>query len=269
MGAAHRDRDVFHARFDGRRYPTCRAHPATRQKSRPRYAARADGGGGRPRGRHDFPARSSSSAICTPGRARADHQHRALGQLAGVACRRWNGSASMPASSGTMVGHDGALERSGGGNDTLAASITPCEVSTRKPGRPVVPPHFLYLHAATDGRLRSFPRRRRNSPRRFSLGAKASGSVSENSMPGKRSCQAGPLATRESHRLRAPAFGNPVPLQHEMRHAAVAQVLAHGEARLAAADDEGVDLLNGHPRLRCPKPPAGGGLSRYASPGTP
>ena len=38
--------------------------------------------------------------------------------------------------------------------------------------------------------------------------------------------------------FRAPAFGNSVPLQHEVRHAAVTQVLAHGQTGLAAADNE-------------------------------
>ena len=38
--------------------------------------------------------------------------------------------------------------------------------------------------------------------------------------------------------FRAPPFGNSVPLQDEVRHAAVAQVLAHGQTGLAAANNQ-------------------------------
>ena len=43
--------------------------------------------------------------------------------------------------------------------------------------------------------------------------------------------------------LRAPALGDAVPLQDEVRHAALAQVLAHRHAGLTSADDEDLDLF--------------------------
>ena len=49
--------------------------------------------------------------------------------------------------------------------------------------------------------------------------------------------------------LRAPALGDAVPLQDEVRHAAVAQVLAHRQAGLASTDDEYVDLVARHHNL--------------------
>ncbi|MNO84533.1 hypothetical protein D3C76_758760 [compost metagenome] len=40
----------------------------------------------------------------------------------------------------------------------------------------------------------------------------------------------------------APGLGDAVALQHQVRHAKLAQVFAHGHAGLAGADDEGVDF---------------------------
>ena len=44
----------------------------------------------------------------------------------------------------------------------------------------------------------------------------------------------------------APAFGDPVPLQHEMRTAALLEPMAHHQPGLAAADDEGLDMFSRH-----------------------
>ena len=49
--------------------------------------------------------------------------------------------------------------------------------------------------------------------------------------------------------FRAPAFGNSVPLQNEVRHAPFAQVLAHGQAGLAAANNERIYFFNCHFRV--------------------
>ena len=46
--------------------------------------------------------------------------------------------------------------------------------------------------------------------------------------------------------LRAPALGDPAALEDEVRDAPRAQVLAHGDARLASADNEHVDFFNRH-----------------------
>ena len=49
--------------------------------------------------------------------------------------------------------------------------------------------------------------------------------------------------------FRAPALGDAVPLQNEVRHAAGAQVLAHGQAGLPAADHQRLYLFNRHLRV--------------------
>src|SRR5213593_4202547 len=48
--------------------------------------------------------------------------------------------------------------------------------------------------------------------------------------------------------FRAPAFGDPMPFDDEMGQAAFAQVLAHRQPGLATANDECLDLFNGHAR---------------------
>src|SRR6266700_6808325 len=53
----------------------------------------------------------------------------------------------------------------------------------------------------------------------------------------------------------APALGDAAPLEHEMRPAAAAEHVAHGETGLAAADDQGFDMLRNHgggPRVLFP-----------------
>jgi trimethylamine:corrinoid methyltransferase-like protein len=49
-----------------------------------------------------------------------------------------------------------------------------------------------------------------------------------------------------SQRSVPPAFGDPLPLQHEMGEAALLQPVAHHEPGLAAADDERLDVFNRH-----------------------
>src|SRR4029450_10324407 len=44
--------------------------------------------------------------------------------------------------------------------------------------------------------------------------------------------------------FRAPAFGDPMPLDHDMRPARLAQMLPHGQPRLASAHDKRVYLFN-------------------------
>ena len=44
--------------------------------------------------------------------------------------------------------------------------------------------------------------------------------------------------------FRAPAFGNPMPFHDEVGQAALAELLAHRQPGLTAADDQRLDLLN-------------------------
>jgi len=54
--------------------------------------------------------------------------------------------------------------------------------------------------------------------------------------------------------LRAPAFGNAVPLKDEMRYAGLAQMLAHGQPGLSTADHKRVNLFNRHALLHITMP---------------
>ena len=44
------------------------------------------------------------------------------------------------------------------------------------------------------------------------------------------------------------ALGDPVPFQHKVRHAGLAEMLAHGDPGLTGADNERIYFLNGHGR---------------------
>ena len=46
--------------------------------------------------------------------------------------------------------------------------------------------------------------------------------------------------------LTSPALGYPPAFEHQMRTSALAQHVAHGQAGLAAADDEGFDIVRDH-----------------------
>ena len=50
---------------------------------------------------------------------------------------------------------------------------------------------------------------------------------------------------------RPPPLGDAVALQNEVRHAEQAEMLAHRDAGLTAADDENLDLLARHLNLQC------------------
>src|SRR5262249_54812017 len=59
--------------------------------------------------------------------------------------------------------------------------------------------------------------------------------------------------------FRAPAFGNPVPLQNQMRHPVCAQMFAHSQPGLSTADYSRVNLFNRHALLHIATP-----ASRFA-----
>jgi hypothetical protein len=53
--------------------------------------------------------------------------------------------------------------------------------------------------------------------------------------------------------FRAPTFGDPMPLEDDMRHTRLTQMLAHGQPCPAATDNERVNRFHGHCRLSHPR----------------
>src|SRR5262245_516632 len=66
----------------------------------------------------------------------------------------------------------------------------------------------------------------------------------------------GKLETQAVPAFAAPALGDAVTLQHEMRKAALFQPVTHGEPGLAAADDERLDAFSRHGAPPCGARPA-------------
>ena len=142
---------------------------------------------------------------------------------------------------------DRALERSGGGNHVVGFDHALRRFDTEA-GPADIPLHILYLHAAADGGGDLF-RVGDEIVRNLLFMGKGVGidigklHTRKPVVPGR---------TIRDHGVpsfRAPAFGNSVPLQNEVRHAAVAQVLAHGQAGLAAANDERFYFFRWHLRV--------------------
>ena len=130
---------------------------------------------------------------------------------------------------------------------TLVASITPSEVSAAKPEPSAFLAKGLDLDTAADGScdLLRVGFEILHDP---VFGGKAAGiDVGERHawksvMPGRT------VGDERVPSFRAPALGNPMPFDDEMRHAAFAQVLAHRQPGLTAAYDERLDLFNRHAR---------------------
>ncbi len=68
-------------------------------------------------------------------------------------------------------------------------------------------------------------------------------------MPGEAVVPGGTVGDEGVPAHGAPALGDPVALEHEVRYAVVTQVLAHRHTGLAGADDEDLDLFVGHAEI--------------------
>ena len=150
----------------------------------------------------------------------------------------------MPASSGTIGGNDRALEGSGGGDDVvgldhavrgLDAEAGPADVPfapsvTSTPQRIGAAIIFGVGDEIVGDLLLGERRRPDRRP--------------ETPCPGNRSCQAGPLATSESHRSERQRSAMRLRSRTRCGTPHVAQMLAHRHAGLAGADDERIDLFN-------------------------
>src|SRR5262245_1292901 len=60
----------------------------------------------------------------------------------------------------------------------------------------------------------------------------------------------GKLEPKTVPSFRPPTFGNPVPLNHDIRTTSLAKHMAHCQSGLATADNQGVDKLGPHGSLQ-------------------
>jgi hypothetical protein len=135
-----------------------------------------------------------------------------------------------------------ALERPGGGNYAggFDHAVRGFYAETRSAN---IPFHFRDLHAATDGRRDQFGVSDKIVRDPF-LGGKGIGIDIGELQTGKSIVPGRTVGHQRVPSFRAPAFGNSATLQDEVRHAAVAEVLAHGQTGLAAANNEGLYFFN-------------------------
>ncbi len=136
-----------------------------------------------------------------------------------------------------------------------------------------MPPHFRHLDAGAD-RRRDLLRIgdeivRHLLLRHEGIGIAGKRHVGKPVVPGR------PVGDQRVPAVRAPAFGDPVALEHDMRDARPAQMLAHGDAGLAGPHDDDLGLLDRHvptPPRRFPtigqiraQPKGGAGLGKILS----
>ena len=177
-----------------------------------------------------------------PGRPGADHQHRALRELGGVAV-----GAGMdlddPGFCRNQGRDDRALEWAGGGDEVVGLEHASRSFDTKAA--------LLLVACARDGdaaadRSRNFFRVGTEVvhdavPRRECVGVHVGErKAREPVVPGR------PVGDQRVPALRAPAFSNPPPLEHEVRQAVAAEVLTHRNPGLAGADDERSCSLDRH-----------------------
>ncbi|CFN62222.1 Uncharacterised protein [Bordetella pertussis] len=181
-----------------------------------------------------------------PGRPRADHQDGALGQLPGVAV-----IGRMDLRERGVPRRDGRdhrpLERPGRDNDALRLVG-----AGRRLHRKAVPAAIAlgahHFHAGTDGRIELA---------RISLQVVGHGVLGRETVriepfefqAGEAIVPGGAVRHQGVPPPGSPALRDAVTLQHDVRHSLPSQVLAHRDARLATADDEGVGqngAINSH-----------------------
>src|SRR5262245_53043079 len=122
---------------------------------------------------------------------------------------------------------DRTLEGSRGGNDIVGVNhaIRRFDPKSRSTD---VPAHKSHLHAATDRGSDLF-RISDEIVRDRLLGGKGIGIETGKLHAGKSIVPGRAIGNQGVPSLRPPALGNAVPLDDQMRHAAIAQMLAHGQ----------------------------------------
>ena len=139
---------------------------------------------------------------------------------------------------------DRALERSGSGNHAVGFDHAIRGFDT-KTWPASISLHFPDLHAAADGGSDLF-RVSDKIVRNTLLGGKGIG-IDIGELHARKSIMPGrTIGNQGVPSFRAPAFGYSLSLQHEVRHAAVAQVLTHGQTGLAAADNQRIYFFCRH-----------------------
>ena len=240
--AADRDRDVLRAQRRGGGVPVAEDAEPPDEVAPPvasrRPVVRAD--------REVDPAARLPQLLgdLHPRRPGADDQHGAVRQLPRVAV-----GAGVEAQQAGVVGDDGGdhrpLERAGRGHH-VARVDDPVRGLDPEAGPAGLPAHVRYLDAAADRRP-DLLRVGDEVVRDLLLGGEAIGVEARELEAGEPVVPGGPVGDQGIPALRAPALGDPLALEHEVRHAAAAQVLAHRQPGLARADDEDLDLLARHP----------------------
>ena len=138
---------------------------------------------------------------------------------------RWNGPVAATTKRASMV----ALRR-------LHAEARPADV----------PAHRASPRRRSGSGRRSCRRRRRSSPRPAPSGRRRRGRRRRTPCPESGRARPGrwrPASPTARERQRSAMR---CALEHEVRHAALAQMLAHRDPGLAGADDEDLDLFSGH-----------------------
>ena len=239
-GAADRDRHVLESRLGRRGVPFL-------EHAQPPHVVLAAVAAGRPvvgSDRQENPPARAQQLVgdLHSRRACSDHQHRTVGQLPGIAVRH-----RVQLHHAGVVGHHRrdhrALERPGGGHDAAGVEHPVGRVDA-EPEPAGVPADLPHLHAAAHRGL--------DPPGvgdevvgdlllgREAVGVAVEGEAREPVVPG------GSVGHQRVPARRAPALRDPAPLEHDVGHAVAAQVLAHRQPGLAAADDDGVGGLYRH-----------------------
>ncbi|MNM91050.1 hypothetical protein D3C81_1033380 [compost metagenome] len=169
-------------------------------------------------------------------RTGADHQHRALGQLLRVVVMS---GVDLP--DAFILRRDRrdhrTLERAGGGHHAVGFDDAGGGFD-RKAGPPGVAHHLPHLDAGADRRIKLLRIRLEISCHVVLAGEAVGVDVKcharEAVVPGRA------VGHQRVPAPGAPAFGNAIALQHQVRHAEFAQVLAHGDACLAGTHDQRV-----------------------------
>ena len=205
------------------------------------------------------------------GRPGADHQHRALRQLSGVEVP---GRVELHQSG--IFGNDRrdhrALEGAGRGDHERGVDRAGRRLGAEAgpAGRPADGQH---VHAAADRRCDLLGVLGEVLGDPVLRGEVVGADVGELE-PGEPVVPGRAVGDQGVPPLGAPALGDPVPLEHEVGDAGAAQVLAHGQAGLAAADHQRLDALGRrrHDRSVHRKPvgaaPGGSGLPGRLSSGS-
>ena len=230
----------------GRGHVPLAQHPQPPAEVAPAIAAR--GPVMRPHGQMDRPPRAAQLVRDLHARrTRTDDQHRAGRQLVRVAV-----VAGMDLRDARIAGNDGRddrlLERPGRGHDALRLDDALRGLDPEA-GATLQPLDRQHLDPGADGRAEAagigFQVSGHDLLVREVVGAHG-GIDLVKGHAGKAVVPGGAVRHKGIPARRAPAFGDPVAFQHQMRDTGLRQVLAHREPRLPGADHKRVCRFHRH-----------------------